>query len=427
MFAAGIVLSVYGVPAPALTATYACHEEVRWLGEDQGTLLAGTGGGLLEQSKGEWFEVEPRLPCSVIHYGEGAVTTPSGNVMRVQGSKWVEVGPSTLGAKGDTVACDTPRGRVESLLASRFLTCASGNRPAPPAEKVYALLWYQDRLWAGTSAGLWSEEPSGWIREKLPSTLPSQRLHGLAILGRKWLIGGPEGLWDGEPGNWRSLDQRPVRQVSQFAGAAWVLFGDGSVDKLDLSTGKRYDDVLLGAVKRPWSSVLSVGANLLFGGIGGWVEKSSKTTTETRPEALRGEVVTAMLANERGQYVGTQSSGVFRTSKTGTENIGLLQGLEDTWVTSLATLAGTVYVGTSNGGLSRLDGDRAKAVPVPTRSINHLAVWHGTLVIGGNDGAWTNRLGEWERIGPDDTETTGLALADGGLFVLTPYGAYRYD
>ncbi|MGE0002694.1 MAG: hypothetical protein AB7F50_05480 [Fimbriimonadaceae bacterium] len=428
MLSSAVILALIGWTGPTLTATYSHHEEVRCLRVQEGTLVAGTGGGLLTLGAQGWAEVAPRVPCTVVRYEDDAITTPSGVVMRIQGSEWRPSGRAALQPSSDSVACTTPDGTVVSTLGSRVLAFDDGSScPAPEAENVYALAWHAGALWAGTSDGLWRRGPGGWVREHLPSILPTQRLHGLAILTRSWLVGGPEGLWDGSPGTWRLLDSRPVRQVVTHAGSAWVLFGDGSTDKLDLAADKRYDAVLHGAVKRPWSSTLAAGDSLLFGGMGGWVEKSSSRTTEKRPEWLQGAVVTALVASSGDTFVGTQSSGVYRLAKGTVRNISLLEGLEDTWATALAEVAGTVYIGTSQGGLSRISGDKALPVQAPTRSINHMVVWRGSLAIGGNDGAWLSVNGRWIRIGPEATETTGLAIAAGGLFVLTPYGTYRYD
>lgn len=428
MFASAIVLALVSCSGPSLTAVYSCHEEVRWLGEQDGVLLAGTGGGLLKLAEKGWVEVEPRVPCTVVRYDEGSVTTPTGAVMRQLGDEWRVVGRTSILGTGDTVSCETPLGKVETSLGNHELQLEGATaRPAPPAEKVYALRWHEGRLWAGTSDGLWTESSQGWKRERLPSNLPAQRLHGLAIQSKKWLVGGPDGLWDGLPGEWRMIDPRPVRQIVSFAEVQWVLFGDGSVDKLDLAADKRYDSVLHGAVKRPWSSTLAAGDTLLFGGMGGWAEKSSEKTSETRPKELGGEVVTSLLTSRGATYLDTQAAGVFRFSDGRTTNTSLLEGLRDTWVTSLAEVSGSVLVGTSNGGLSRLAGNRAEPVATPSQSINHMVVWRGRLVIGGIEGAWISDQGEWKRLGPEATETTGLAPAGGDLFVLTPYGAYHYD
>lgn len=424
------LISLWGIapPEPALTATYCSHEEVRWIGEEGGSLFAGTGSGLLKLVAGTWKEVSPRVPWPVVGYKSGTVTTAGGTLHEAVDGEWRKVGTTNLPPPSDTVTCVTPDGTIEARLGSQALVLQGGkSRPGPPADKVYAMASYQGALYVGTSEGLWVESAKGWNQARLPTKLPVQRLHGLTVVGDTWLVGGPDGLWDGTPGKWRKLDPRPVRQIAAIQGMTWVLFGDGSIDKLDIAKDRRYDDVLHGAVKRPWAASLAVGDVILFGGQGGWTEKTATSMTENRPPELEGQVATAVLSHRGTVYVGTQRTGLWTANGASMKNVSLLEGLADTWVTSLAAVDGRVFVGTSHGGLARVEGSRAVPVPTPSVSINHLVVWRSMLVFGGNHGAWMSVSGRWLPLGPPETETTGFAFVGGGLFVLTPYGAYRYD
>ncbi len=89
-----------------------------------------------------------------------------------------------------------------------------------------------------------------------PTELPIARLHAwIRSSGEQW-IGGLGGLYRGHPGGWAKVDDRPVKEIAGSGGAIWVLFGDGSVDKLEPKSDRLFFDVLKEASKRPWAACI---------------------------------------------------------------------------------------------------------------------------------------------------------------------------
>jgi len=80
-----------------------------------------------------------------------------------------------------------------------------------------------------------------------PQSLPFARVHSIAKMGSRYLVGGLKGLAQGNPDRWQQIDERPVRDGAASEGSLWVLFGDGSVDKLEPSANRLVFDALKGA------------------------------------------------------------------------------------------------------------------------------------------------------------------------------------
>lgn len=266
-------------------------------------------------------------------------------------------------------------------------------------------------------------------RWKAPQDLPIARVHGYFEVGKQRYLAGIEGLYRKEA-QWERIDERPVREM-MLSNAVWVLYGDGSVDKLDHQEGRLYFDVMAGAAKRPWVSCLGpIGDGVGFGGNGGWMVRGparAPKLSEFYPPELKGDVVTAISGGigPRGitTYVGTQKHGLFEFSKGNVKRYGFAAGLPDSWVTALSPGRGQLVVALADGGLVRIGkAGKVEPMPQPETRVRKLMSFRDGLVVGGMSGCWFGWGTSWQKL--TEEETTGLAYRDGfqSLGVCTPTG-----
>ncbi|MEQ1932691.1 MAG: hypothetical protein ABL962_02255 [Fimbriimonadaceae bacterium] len=234
------------------------------------------------------------------------------------------------------------------------------------------------------------------------------------------VVGGLQGLFRLDGNVWKKLDDRPVKDIAATEGQVWILYGDGSVDKIDTKTGRVYFDVLAAAAKRPWTSSLAVsGEKVLFGGHGGWVTKSTSGFTERYPTDISGDVVTCLAPTSSGVMVGTQKHGLYAVSAKKLMHFGFAKGLPDTWVTSMvATTGGAFAVGLAEAGVVELRKGRLRKLECPITRVRKVLMFRGRLVVGGMDGVVIQSASDWERL--TDEECTCLTQTDGKLIVGTP-------
>ncbi|MEI7986514.1 MAG: hypothetical protein WCI55_12880 [Armatimonadota bacterium] len=256
---------------------------------------------------------------------------------------------------------------------------------------------------------------------------PIERISGLTLTGTKWVVGGIRGLYSGTPGSrWVHVSDQAIRQVAQVHGMTWALYGNGAVDKLDVAKDQLYSDIFHGAVKRPWVGSMSVNkSQLLFGGSGGWFEKvGDKLLTERYPTELEKRNVTAMAVVGKEKLVGTQD-GLFLFGSGKQKRFGFGDGLADVWVTSMASLGDSVFIGTYTGGCYAYSNGSMKKLVGPSSKIRCLSVWRGRLVLGGLDGSWIAESTTWRQL--TRGETTFITALNGKLFVGTPESVSQFN
>ena len=253
----------------------------------------------------------------------------------------------------------------------------------------------------------------------LSADMPFERVTGVSRSGAKWLVGGLRGLVLGKPGGpWQSASGQSVKQMLAAGEGTWVVYGNGAVDKVDLKTCQLYYDVLQAGAKRPWvASAYLSGKDVLLGGQGGWIVKSPSGLTETYPPELNGRPVTAIARTKGTLWVGTQDA-LFRQVGSKLTRFGFASGMPDVWVTAILPSEETVVVGLASGGLVRIVGDKAQAVPCPSLRVRLLYRWKGNLVLGALDGAWLRSGAEWQRL--SDREATFVEEVDGELAIGSP-------
>lgn len=257
--------------------------------------------------------------------------------------------------------------------------------------------------------------------------LPFERVTGLSVSGGKWVVGSMRGLYIGSPSTeWKEVTGAAVRQVVTDSQSTWVVYGSGSVDKLDVKNDRMYYDVFTDAVKRPWASSMYRGSTrLLFGGLGGWFERDGqKPVREFYPTILKGKSVTTIAANGNQTFVGTQDGLIVSGRKE--KRIGFGDGLADNWITSLVPMDGSVKVGTYSGGLYSYANSKLSPIETPSQKIRSMLSWNGRLVLGTLEGCWIRSGQGWHQLTSGETtfvDSVGSSLVVGTVEAVSFFGS----
>lgn len=258
-------------------------------------------------------------------------------------------------------------------------------------------------------------EHSEWTA---PSQLPFERAHAIVRVDAETYIGGLRGLYKGGEGNWSKLDERPVKQMVVHEESVWVLYGDGSLDKIEPRANRLIFDVLNGNAKRPWTSCLYRDSKgVVLGGLGGWIERGDRSI-ETYRKELGNDVVTSICRTESDLWIGTQRRGVFSFNHAGVRRFGFAAGLPDSWVTAALYFKKQLLVGVADGGIVRKSGDKFVTFDSPCRKVRFLAEYKRRLVVGGMEGCWVHDGKGWQQLSSE--ETTCLSFISGKLAVGSP-------
>lgn len=262
--------------------------------------------------------------------------------------------------------------------------------------------------------------PIKLVKEFSKQELPFERINGISVTEDKWVVGSMRGLYVGTPGGeWEKISDQSIRQVVSSRGETWALYGNGSVDKMDVKSNRLYYDVLQGAVKRPWvGSISAIDNKILLGGSGGWFEKlGEKSLTESYPDQLTGKHVTSLSKAKADTLIGTQD-GLFVSNGKQIKRFGFGDGLSDVWITSMIPKNNFVAVGSYNGGLYFYQDRYLIPVETPSKKIRNLLVWKSQLVVGTLEGTWIENGKKWTSLAKG--ENTFLSTINGSLVVGTP-------
>lgn len=385
------------------------YEEVFDLAVVGGRLLAVTNGGLLSHSGRDWVPIASPG-------GLRKVVSLHPFVVETAGGKRISINlPNAADSTQDRFAEHPP------------------NEPAPdmtPGEPhfphTYAVLSFDGQRYLGTAEGLYENYGSSMALQRLPTQLPVARPNGIVRVGDTYAVGGMGGLFLGRPGAWKSVASDAIRQVIAWENQFWVVHGNGAVDRIDLATDRIYADFLFGAAPRAWTSCIGVsGETLLFGGQGGWCERSKELRPQFPPE-LKSDVVLAIAGSGATRWIATEQSGVLRFSGKQVHRFNPGNGLADTWVTSLLKDPSGLWVGTMHAGLFMIAGDHVRPVRAPTLRVTALARIAGRLYVGGMDGAWVKEGSAWKTLPTHGEETTSISPVAGRPAVTTASGAYFF-
>jgi|GEM_PF-3151131 len=433
MFLAAATL--IGLAAPTV---WRCYDEVYDLSVYQGRVVAATSGGaLVEGADRLWRRLGSGCPAPlrelIVENGalEGVDRTGDVYALRDYDGGW-----ASLGRRATPVGSSLPdpalvyRGtRVHAPWGGRFLVDGQGADvlARDPADGDYALLEVGGRLLAGTPRGVYAFESGAWKAETVPSELPVLRPMGIAFAGSSTVVGGLTGVYiQGRSEAWSRVSKDAVRQFLASGGDVWVLYGSGGVDKLDVAHNQLVYDAVNQGAKRPWTSCLaSFDGTILFGGQGGWIERSKHGVSEHYFPEIDQDVVMAAAGRGAVRWIGTQKTGLLRFGEGPVRQWNPGNGLADTWVTALLHAPEGLYVATSGDGLFLLRGDSIAAVESPTKRPRQLALYKGKVVVGGMDGAWILDTNGWRELATNGEETTAL-VAGTRLIVCTASGVYFF-
>jgi len=420
-------------------------EEVFDLASDHGKVLAATNGGLLQFDGKKWAALpSPSGIRSIDQTSPLIVSLSSGRRLQLDGNSWT---PCAEVARVRTIATGIEFAPGDGWLVQQL--ALQTEFPIPPPAYAYAAIKHGSMLLVGTNDGLYQisnsisdranntdnpstltgiyrQESRSWKREILPSTIPVSRPNGIAEINGTYVIGGLDGLFVGRPGAWNRVCDDAIRQIRRAGSDIWVVHGNGALDKLDPIHDQLYPDVMTGGSNRPWTCTVGLsGDRVLFGGMGGWSERS-EPLIESFPPELAKDVVTAIAGRGPTRWIGTEQSGVVRFSPTGIKRWNPGNGLTDTWVTSFCHSPAGLVVGTLHSGLFLIVGDSISQIPSPTQRVTQLGFWKDSLVVGGMDGAWIRRGAMWSLLKTNGEETTSITQIDGHLAVTTASGVYRF-
>ncbi|MFI5385626.1 MAG: hypothetical protein ACHQ50_05835 [Fimbriimonadales bacterium] len=343
------------------------------------------------------------------------------------------------GAREEIVAQALPsptvrfgKSELTATWGGKFLIDARGVgvMPRDPADGDYALLATGDRLIAGTPSGIFEFAGGKWTQDPLPSNIPTLRPQGIAITGSDIVLGGLSGLYvrrsvsQGSSTRWSQVSKEPVRQVLESGREAWVLYGSGAVDKLDLAQNRLVYDAINEGAKRPWTSCLaSAQGMVVFGSQGGWIERVKTDLGEHYFADINKDIVTAAAARGSIRWMGTQKAGLLRYGQGPVKLWNPGNGLTDTWVTALLLTREGLYVATAGEGLFLVKRDTIEPVASPTQRPRQLALYKGAIVVGGMDGAWIQEGSGWRPLATNGEETTAI-VAGTRLVICTAAGVY---
>jgi len=411
-----------------------CYREVYDLALYKGKVAAATSGGALVEKNRRWVGLGLNSPAPLRKlFVEGSTLDAVDRAgmtyeLRQPGETWVSTGRLT-GAAASALPSPTVSFQGRNLVGnwgSRYLRDAAGAPviPRDPADGDYALLADKDRLLAGTPTGIYEWNGSRWSRDELPAGLPVLRPQGIGFSGGQTIVAGLEGVYVRRRTEWAHPSKEPVRQLLATTSGVFVLYGSGAVDKFDLIHNQIVYDAVNEGAKRPWTSCLAAfEKTVVFGGQGGWIERTPKGIAEHYLKEIDNDVVMAVAGRGTERWIGTQKTGLLRFNGGSIKSWNPGNGLTDTWVTALLHTRDGLYVATSTDGLYLLKGDTIQPIASPTRRPRSLAQYKGKVVVGGMDGAWIHDASGWRTLPTGSEETTSI-VAGSKLVITTAAGVY---
>ncbi len=412
-------------------------EKVYVAADREGAVWFGYGGGLLRFDEGEGTlgpvpEMEGRSVTALMADREGRLWagTPAG-VSVYDGYRWKDL----------TDADGLPPGAVRALLEDR-----------------------EGSVWLGTEAGLSEYDGVSWETVGEGDDLPDSRITALAEdrQGRIWVgTEGGTGWYDGYDWVWLGREQgipdANIRAVvADLNGSIWIGT-EGGVVKFDTSWTTL--GTLGYAAHRPRAPLLLARRGTVFlGTAGGFLEKEGRRVELMGEGAGVTGTVRAFAEDGEGNLWAGTDNGLYRYDGYGVEqylpppevretvrtphgyeavavrSFNRFEGLKSEVVTAL--WAGEeeegVWVGTT-AGLSRFDGRQWDLLDegheLYGAEITALTGGAGEFWVGGTDGLWSLREGEWHRSGKFARRRVTALFLDrqGRLWVGTEGGLVMRD
>lgn len=266
----------------------------------------------------------------------------------------------------------------------------------------------------------------------LSTPVAAPNIYGLAAFrGRTYAATLDDGMLCRIDADWRQFapplsDPRP-RAMVPFRGDLWVQNAAGTIDRVLPGGSVRLDQgLLLG--RRDVHCLSTDGRVLLAGQWGGWSEFDGKSWRRFLDlPALQGYIVTALAANDRRIYIGTQGAGLGAYDRLNGTFKWLDRGLrlQDDWITCLALRDDDLFVGTFVGGLSLVrENGIAHFSETGRRQITCLLPEAGALWVGTRFGLLKIEGEAVQTIPTANGNIQALLRHDDGLWIGTSQGAF---
>lgn len=239
-----------------------------------------------------------------------------------------------------------------------------------------------------------------------------------------------EGLLRREGAAWKRIvpplsDPRP-RWMMPLVGDLWVQNAGGKLDRITSGGFIRLDQGPPQG-RREVHCLATDGRVLLAGQWGGWSEFDGKRWHRFLDiPALQGFIVTAMAADERHVYLGTQGAGLGAYDRLKGTFRWIDRGLrlQDDWITCLALHDGDLFVGTFVGGLSQIHGSEVNHFSqTGGRQITCLVSHEGSLYVGTRFGLLKLAGEDLRSVPTTHPNVQALLGLENGLWVGTSKGA----
>lgn len=309
------------------------------------------------------------------------------------------------------------RGKVSQFsppLPSRLATCA--------------VVDSSGGLVVGTSdQGAFRLEGRTWRQMPLPPKRLNREAVSLIPVGKSFWIAPRHGRAFDLQGRTAIASAQPWRQSVVWGGKAVVRRGDGRL--VEVSESGAEAPLNLKLPRTTATAIFVEGKSLFVAQQGGWSEFQGGRQPIHRfdIESLKSRPTTSILATKDSVYVGTQNNGLVRVDRSGSEvsHYHEVHGLRDDWVTSLEIdTFGGILIGTYVGGLHILRNGTCEVVGLPSGFVTRLTRFRNQVWVGSLNGVrlWDgNSLVEpdWNRwIEPDVTDIlvqgNNLWVAAGG-------------
>lgn len=322
-----------------------------------GTLYAGTAAGLYKLVRGKLERVDASPVTALLADGEALWIASPGEV-RSGTTKVASTDPRAIANvdgeiviadavdglrvvdRGRTKAFDGPRGGAQAIAFAHGATCAgmltgvqlhrtswigAAHREGPPSNDISALAVDGDKLYVGTFDKGLAIFDGAWRTFSSPEL--DARINAITVDGDHIYVGTAEGL--------AVIHGSDVRRLTKRDG----LPGRGV-----LAIGKAHDGILVGT---------SQGAVLLGDG--------HPVRLGPKGEAIGN--VWAVAEDSAGNLLLGTTTGLYRGRDDRWQRFaGVTGALANDWVTSLAVRGDTVYIGTYNGGVTSLVGEKTTHV-----------------------------------------------------------------
>ena len=278
--------------------------------------------------------------------------------------------------------------------------------PASGLDRVRALAVRDDQIAAATEAGeIWTRSQNRW-RELARPTGPVGSFYGLATYhGNLFAASFEHGISVKHGDSWSRVTPPLIstshpRDFVVFQDRLYVRFSTGEVDRFD---GKQWAKNVF-----PW--LLRGGATCLFANKNGlWVGQyggysrfdGTRWTHDLKRPELKNAVTTALSADGKTVWLGTQDRGLFRITGAQIQRYDQRQGLGDDWIRHIYARGQDVFVGLFRTGGYQLVGDQFRRITpnVENEATGMVLVPNFGLLISSREGLFRFERAATEAIG----------------------------